>query len=136
MNIEDSKRKLKALEILATVNAHKKRTIYQRLSEQQKIVQRLEVERDLIQHEIDGTVVSPEGGAFCPELYSAKLGYVERLHENKGACDRSIAKNYQILDKEKNLLSELTSRVNLIDDKYTLEKVKFMAAIINYQEAR
>lgn len=136
MNIEDSKRKLKALEILAAVNTHKKRMVYQRLSEQQNIVRSLESERDLIQQEIDATTFSHPGGAFCPELYSAKLGYVHHLYENKGDCDASIAKNYQVLDQEKNLLSEITSRVNLIDDKYTIEKVKFMASIIKYQETR
>lgn len=141
MNIINSKRKLKALEILAAVNAHKKREIHQRVSSQSDIINRLEDQRNFIETKINASSISLGGGSldgesFCPELYGAKLDYIQHLYENKGACDASLVKNNKHLEQAKTLLSEITSRVNLIDEKYMAEKMKYVTQIIKQQEAQ
>lgn len=141
MKINSSKRKLKALEILATVNSHKKMLVYEDFSEQREIVRCLESERDSIENNINAAGIfldidASAGGSFCPELYGAKVGYINNLYESKVACDNALTKNNEILFQKRSLLSEVTSRVNLIDEKYMMEKIKYVELVIKQQEAK
>jgi len=141
MNITESKRKLKALKLLATLSSHKKIAAYEQLSEQNRFALHLQgerehIEKNLVTASASLEVGAVESGVFCPELYGAKLGYIDELYKSKEGCDASITKNNTIINQVKNSLLELTSRTNLIDDKYMEEKLKYIAQVIKQQEAQ